>query len=89
MRREDLTQAVFVRLYLVIYGDPKDPAAKRDKQAVRDATRIFLDGRVVTVGLVYNLQPKWKTSFDRHALSLNQLAAIVTDPGALRYFPHR
>jgi hypothetical protein len=73
---------------ILIYGDPKDPAAKRDKQAVRDATRIFPDGRTVSIGLVYNLQPKWKASFDRHALSLDQLAAIVTDPGALRYFPH-
>jgi len=74
---------------ILIYGDPKDPAAKRDKQAVRNATRIFPDGRVVTAGLVYNLMPTWKRSFDRHVLSLDELAAIVADPGALRYMPHR
>jgi hypothetical protein len=73
---------------ILIYGDPKDPAAKRDKQAVRDATRIFPDGRTVTAGLVYNLQPPWKRSFDRHVLSLDELAALVTDPGALQHFPH-
>lgn len=72
---------------ILIQGDPDDPAAKRDKQAVRDATRIFADGRTVSIGLVYNLAPAWKRSFDRHVLSLDQLAAIVTDPGALRYFP--
>lgn len=74
---------------ILIYGDPKDPAAKRDKQAVRDATRIFPDGRTVTAGLVYNAPAPSKTSFDRHVLSLQQLAALVTDPGALQHFPHR
>jgi hypothetical protein len=72
---------------ILIYGDPNDPKARRDKQAIRDATRIFPDGRTVTVGLGYNFMPAWKKSFDRHVLSLDQLAAIVTDPGALRYFP--
>jgi len=33
--------------------------------------------------------PTWKRSFDRHVLSLDELAAIVADPGALRYMPHR
>ena len=72
---------------ILIHGDPNDPAAKRDEQAVRDATRIFRDGRTVTAGLVYNGQPAWKTAFDRHVLSLDQLAALVTDPGALEHFP--
>jgi hypothetical protein len=72
---------------ILIQGSPDDPAAKRDKQAVRDATRIFPDGRTVTVGLSYNFMPAWKKSFDRHVLSLDELASIVTDPGALRYFP--
>jgi hypothetical protein len=72
---------------ILIQGSPGDPAAKRDKQAMRDATRIFPDGRTVTVGLGYNFMPAWKKSFDRHVLSLDQLAAIVTDPAALRYLP--
>lgn len=63
--------------------------AKRDKQAVRDATRILPDGRTVTAGLAYNAPAPSKTSFDRHVLSLQQLAALVTDPGALQHFPHR
>jgi hypothetical protein len=74
---------------LLIQGDPNDPSAKRDKHAVRDVTRILPDGRTVSLGLVYNMTPPWKRSFDRHVLSLDQLTAIVTDPAALRYFPRR
>jgi RNA polymerase sigma factor (sigma-70 family) len=74
---------------ILIYGDPNDPATKRDKAADREATRIFPDGRTVTAGLAYNGQPSYKRSFDRHVLSLDELAALVTDPGALKFFPRR
>lgn len=72
---------------ILIYSDPNDPAPKRDKQAVREVTRIFPDGRTVSLGLVYNSSPAWKHSFDRHVLTLDQLAAIVSDPQALQFFP--
>jgi hypothetical protein len=74
---------------ILIHGDPDDQNARRDKHAVRDVTRILPGGRTVSIGLGYNGSPAWKRSFDRHVLSLDELTAIVTDPGALRHFPSR
>jgi hypothetical protein len=72
---------------ILIYGNPNDPNAKRDKQAVRSVTRQYPDGRSVGIGLVYDLMPPWKASFDRFPLTLAQLAAIVSSPTAVTFFP--
>ena len=63
----------------------RGPRDRCRQPAVRNGRSLAVS--VVTIGLVYNLQPKWRASFDRPAVSLDQLAAIVTHPAALRYFP--
>jgi hypothetical protein len=72
---------------ILIHGDPNDPNATRDKQAVRSVTRRFPDGREIDIGLLYDFEPAWKASFDRFPLTLAQLAAIVSSPTAVTFFP--
>jgi hypothetical protein len=51
--------------------------------------RFYPDGRELSLGLGYDGTPAYRQSFDRHLLTLEQLAAIITDPQALQYFPTR
>ena len=65
----------------------RDYYDRRSRQAVRDVARIFADGRAVGLYLTYTNPSPEVGAFERMARTLDELTAIVTDPGALRYFP--
>ena len=65
----------------------RDYYAGSSRQAARQVFRIFPDGRAVGLFLTYTNPSPTDGAFERMARTLDELAAIVTDPGALRYLP--
>jgi hypothetical protein len=57
------------------------------RQAIREVFRSFPDGRAVGLLLTYTNPSPADGAFERMARTLDELTAIVTDPGALRYLP--
>jgi hypothetical protein len=70
-------------------GSPEDrvdlsAAVRGGGTPVRYVGRVFPDGRAIGIYLNFT---GGGGSFERLSRSLDQLAALVTDPQALRYFP--
>jgi hypothetical protein len=57
------------------------------RQATRQVYRTFPDGRAVGLYLTYTNPSPAEGAFERMARTLDELTAIVTDPGAVRYLP--
>ena len=56
------------------------------QQASRQVARVFPGGRAVSLHLTYT-NPSRPGAFERMARTLDEMTAIATDPGALRYLP--
>ena len=74
---------------LVVQRDYYEIGVRGGRQAIRDVSRIFRDGRAVGLHLTANGPSPSDGAFARMARTLEELTAIVTDPEALQHVPRR